>query len=356
MPFAKTQLRFEYSILQYLDQSGQLTQPIPAGFNSDKLKLLYQWLCKTRIFDSKAVALQRTGQLGTYASSLGQEAYSVGIGMSMQAEDCLAPYYRDHAAQLIRGVSEHEILQFWGGSEQGSLFKQAPQHDFANCIPIATQVTHAAGASLAYQLRGEPRVAVASCGDGATSRGDFYESLNFAGVKKLPLVVYVNNNQWAISVPLQQQTACETIAQKAIAAQVDSVRVDGNDVIAVCQAMQVALQKARRGEGCTLIEGISYRLCDHTTADDASRYGDADSLQQAWLRCPLLRLKNYLSAQNIWSEVEQEQLETTYQIHLQAEVELYLNSLAEQPSAIFEHLYAQLPYAYKEQYERLKSC
>ena len=356
MASGKTQLRFEYSIIQYLDASGQLTQPLPTAMTIDKLKELYQWLCKTRIFDTKAIALQRTGQLGTYASSLGQEAYSVGIGMSMQTEDCLAPYYRDHAAQLIRGVHEHEILQFWGGSERGSLFKHGPQHDFANCIPIATQITHATGSALAYQLRGEPRVAVASCGDGATSRGDFYESLNYAGLRKLPLVIYVNNNQWAISVPLVQQTACETIAQKALAAQVNSIRVDGNDVIAVYQAMKMSLASARGGEGCTLIEGISYRLCDHTTADDASRYVDADSLRQAWSHCPLRRLKKYLIALGAWSEAAQEELEATYQIHLEDQVEIYLNSPAEEPCALFDHLYAQLPYAYEGQYKRVKLC
>ena len=350
---SKTQIRFEFGLKQFLNQDGALEVELPPKFNTDLLRSMYQWMVKTRLFDAKAIAMQRTGQLGTYASSLGQEAYSVAMGLAMRREDCLAPYYRDHAAQLIRGVSEAEILQFWGGSEQGSNFKHAPQHDFTSCIPIATQVTHAAGAAMAFQIKNEKRVAVTSCGDGATSRGDFYESINFAGVRSLPLVIYVNNNQWAISVPIKQQTACETIAQKAIAAQIRSLRVDGNDVIAIYSVMQEALELARSGGGATLIEGVSYRLCDHTTADDADRYRDKNELQEAWARCPIHRLKKYLIDKGDWSEQDEEELVASYRIHLEHQVNHYLQDPGEEPSAIFDYLYADLPYSYLNQKQHL---
>ena len=171
----------------------------------------------TRLFDYKAVALQRTGMLNTYASTLGQEAISVGIGASMQREDVFCPFYRDYAAQLMRGVKMSEILSFWKGNEWGNHFSECPL-DFPICVPIATQLLHAAGVATAFKLRKQAKVAVSICGDGATSEGDFYEAINVAGVWQLPVVFVIDNNQWAISVPRKHQTDAQTLAQKAIAA------------------------------------------------------------------------------------------------------------------------------------------
>src|SRR6185295_11666843 len=154
-----------------------------------------------RVFDSKAVALQRTGKLGTYASCLGHEAAHIGIGSAMHEDDVFAPMYREYGAQFIRGVKPREVLMYWGGDERGNAFSGI-QHDFAWCVPIATQCLHAAGAALAFKIRGEKRCAVTVLGDGGTSEGSFYEAINFAGVARLPLVVVVVNNKWAISVPL----------------------------------------------------------------------------------------------------------------------------------------------------------
>ena len=186
----------------------------------------------TRVFDKKAIALQRTGKMGTYPSSLGQEAISVAIGSVMQKDDVLFPYYREYGAQFLRGVTMTEIFQYWGGDERGMDYK-GPQKDFPICVPIATHAPHAVGVAYAMKLRKEPRVAVFVCGDGATSKGDFYEAMNAAGLWKLPVVFVVNNNQWAISVRREIQTGCQTIAQKAIAAGFDGEQVDGNDIVAV---------------------------------------------------------------------------------------------------------------------------
>ena len=215
--------------------------------------------------------MQRTGRLGTYAASLGQEAVSVGIASAMREEDVLLPSYRDNAALIWRGVKLEEILLFWGGDERGNRFS-GPVQDFPFCIPVGSQAPHAAGVAYAFKLRKEPRVAVCMFGDGATSKGDVFEAMNFAGVHKLPVVFVVTNNQWAISVPLRLQTASETLAQKAIAAGFIGEQVDGNDVVAVRAAAEDGDRRGSDGQGPRFIEAVTYRLGDHTTADDASRY------------------------------------------------------------------------------------
>jgi len=336
---------FEIDFLQVLDREGTPVQPLPA-FAQDvqALLALYRAMVLTRAFDTKAVALQRTGKLGTFASSVGQEAIGVGVASAMQPDDMLFPSYRDHAAQLLRGVTMAESLLYWGGDERGSQFSAVPG-DFPNCVPIGTQVCHAAGAAYAFQLRGEPRVAVTILGDGGTSKGDFYEGMNFAGVWNAPLVIVVNNNQWAISVPRARQTAAQTLAQKAIAAGIRGVQVDGNDVIAVRQAAQEAIDRARAGGGPTLIEAVTYRLGDHTTADDATRYRDSDIVKQAWEAEPILRLRNYLMRQNAWDKAQEEQLGRACYAQVEEAVAAYLAVEHPDSSAMFDHLYATLPNA-----------
>src|SRR5204862_8118177 len=264
--------RFEVRRRSYLAPDGTVLRPLP-DFASDipKLLALYRGMVLTRAFDLKAVSLQRTGRLGTYAVSLGQEAVAVGIASAMRQEDVLLPSYRDNGALLWRGMKMEEILLFWGGDERGNL-SSGPPHDFPYSIPVASQAPHAAGVAYAFKLRKEPRVAVCLFGDGATSKGDVYEAMNFAGVHKLPVVFVATNNQWAISVPLRLQTGSETLAQKAIAAGFIGEQVDGCDVVAVRAAAEAAMAAARDGQGPHFIEAVTYRLGDHTTSDDASRY------------------------------------------------------------------------------------
>jgi 2-oxoisovalerate dehydrogenase E1 component alpha subunit len=237
--------RFEVRRRSYLAPDGSVLRPLPA-FAADMptLLALYRGMVLTRAFDLKAVSLQRTGRLGTYAVSLGQEAVSVGVASAMRAEDVLLPSYRDNGTLLWRGTKMEEILLFWGGDERGNL-SSGPPHDFPYCIPVGSQAPQAAGVAYAFKLRKEPRVAVCLFGDGATSKGDVYEAMNFAGVHKLPVVFVANNNQWAISVPVKLQTASETLAQKAIAAGFTGEQVDGNDVIAMRAAAEEAIAQAR---------------------------------------------------------------------------------------------------------------
>ena len=267
-----------------------------------------------------------------------------GVASVMLPDDVLFPSYRDHSAQLLRGVTMAESLLYWGGDERGSQFSAVP-NDFPNCVPIGTQVCHAAGAAYAFLLRGEPRVAVTILGDGGTSKGDFYEGMNCAGVWNAPLVIVINNNQWAISVPRSRQTIAQTLAQKAIAAGIAGLQVDGNDVIAVRQAAQEALDKARAGGGPTLIEAVTYRLGDHTTADDATRYRDSDIVKQAWDAEPVLRLRKYLTSVNAWDKTQEEQLGRACYAQVEEGVAAYQAVGQPGPDAMFDHLYATLPTA-----------
>ncbi|MDH3419071.1 MAG: pyruvate dehydrogenase (acetyl-transferring) E1 component subunit alpha [Gammaproteobacteria bacterium] len=337
--------RFEIELTRYLDADGAALGELPAfASNRETLVELYRWMVLARTFDQKAIALQRTGRLGTYASSLGQEGVSVGLAHAMRPEDVLLPSFREHGAQLLRGVTPKELLQYWGGDERGSNFA-VPRQDFPVCIPVGSHAPHAAGAALAFKLRGEPRAAVAVFGDGATSKGDVYEAMNVAGAWQLPIVFVATNNQWAISVPRNAQTAAATLAQKAIGAGLEGRQVDGNDVIAVRQVIGEALDKARSGGSATLIEALTYRLADHTTADDASRYRDDDEVAKHWKQEPVARLRSHLTTAHSWSKAEEEALIEACAAQVEQATDAYLAEPPEPPEAMFDHLYAELPSA-----------
>jgi len=341
--------RFEVRRRSYLAPDGTVLRPLPSfAFDTAVLISLYRGMVLTRAFDLKAVSLQRTGRLGTYAVSLGQEGVSVGIASAMREEDVVLPSYRDNGTLLWRGTKMEEILLFWGGDERGNL-SSGPVHDFPYCIPVGSQAPHAAGVAYAFKLRKEPRVAVCLFGDGATSKGDVWEAMNFAGVHKLPVVFVANNNQWAISVPLQLQTASQTLAQKAIAAGFSGEQVDGNDVIAVRAAAEDAIAQARAGGGPRLIEAVTYRLSDHTTADDAARYRPPEEVQARWKEEPIARLRAYLVSQKAWGKSQEEELAADCQKQIETAIERYLATAPRAPQTMFDHLYAELPRAYASQ-------
>ena len=341
--------KFEVHHSQFLDPHGKAVQPLPA-FARDPASLvaLYRWMALMRTYDAKAVALQRTGQIGTFASLLGQEAINAGVGSAMAKDDVFLMTYRENGVQLMRGVTLKELFLYWGGDERGCDYAR-PRGDFPICITIAAHATHAAGVAYAMKLRREPRAVVCSLGDGATSKGDFYEGLNAAGAWKLPLVFVVTNNQWAISVPRSMQSATQTLAQKAVAAGIEGIQVDGNDVVAVRHAMDEALAKARSGGGPTVVEAITYRLSDHTTADDASRYRSPDELAAAWKLEPMLRLRAYLAECGAWDKTREDQLLRECNEQVQAAAQAYLDTPPPPKEQMFDHLYAQLPAALARQ-------
>ena len=341
----------EFSVerVQVLDPAGNLVDDAPeiAG-DRESLVSMYRWMVLTRTFDARAVSLQRTGQLGTYASSLGQEAVSVGLAEAMEDADVLLPSFREHGAQLYRGVTMTELLLFWGGDERGSDFSAA-RHDFPCCIPVGSHAPHAAGVAMAFQLRNVPQAAVCVFGDGATSKGEVYEAMNISGAWELPAVFVACNNEWAISVPRTAQTTCETLAQKALACGFEGIQVDGNDVIAVRQAAVRALEKARRGGGPTFIEAQTYRLGDHTTVDDASRYRDDEEVGRHWEKEPLARLRNFLTHAHGWSREEEEATIESCRISVEASVEEYLATGIQPVETIFDYLHDELPSGYAGQ-------
>ncbi len=340
-------------ITAFLDPAGKVLKDLPAfARDREELVRMYTAMARTRAFDAKAIALQRTGRLGTYASSLGQEAIGVGTAFAMRGEDVLLPSFREHAAQLVRGVTLEELFLYWGGDERGNDFA-GPRRDFPVCIPVATHFPHAAGVALAMLHKHETGVAVAMGGDGATSKGDFYEALNIVGAWRLPAVFVINNNQWAISVRRRDQTAAETLAQKAHGAGLPGVQVDGNDAIAVRDTVARALGWARKGCGGMLIECLSYRLGDHTTADDASRYREDEEVSARWKDEPLVRLRKHLTEAHGWTRDEEEALIENSRAEVEAAAERYLATDPEPPRAMIDSLYAALPADLQAQAEEL---
>ena len=348
--------QFQIRRRAYLSASGELTNPLPHfAREASALLPLYRAMVLLRTLDAKAVALQRTGRLGTYGVALGQEAVLIGTASAMAATDVLFPTYRENGALLWRGVTIEEILTYWSGDERGSNF-QGPREDFPICITIGSQAPHAVGAAIAFKFRRQDRVAVCCMGDGATSKGDIYEAMNMAALHKLPVVFVIDNNQWAISVPLKRQTATATLAQKAIAAGMPGEQADGNDVIAVRASMDKAIARARAGEGPTLVEAVTYRLGDHTTADDARRYRSDEEVKAHWQQEPIARLKKYLVAQSAWTKTDEEALIASCQHQVEDGVARYLALPPRQPASMFDHLYETLPPVLQRQKDELEGA
>lgn len=352
MPHETKVAHFDITHTRYLSEHSELEQPLPAFASPDTLIELLRLMTLTREFDQQVINLQRTGQMGTYPSCQGAEAFGVGIGHALHQDDVLCPYYREQGALIQRHTGLSGLLLYWGGNELGSNQHNNDQ-DFPVSVPIASQCLHATGIAYAFKYRQQQRAVVVTIGDGGTSEGDFYEAINVAGAWKLPVVFVINNNQWAISVPLSQQTACETIAQKAIAAGIPGKQVDGNDVIAVSDSVKTAIDHARQGLGPTLIEALTYRLSDHTTADDATRYQPQDAMKQAFKKEPLSRLLQYLLQQKHLTESDYETMQKNCRQEVDLAIQQYLDHPKSPPTSAFDFLYEQLPEAYTDQYHSL---
>lgn len=339
--------RFEIPYYQYIDEHGNLLdQSASCIDDKDVLLALYRYMVFVRVLDAKAIALQRTGKLGTYPSTRGQEAVFVGVGRALDKKDVFVPYYRDIGTLIQRGVNASQILTYWGGDERGNVFAN---DDFPYCVPIGSQTLHAAGAAFALKYKKTPHAVLVMCGDGGTSQGDFYEAMNVAGIWELPLVFVVCNNQWAISVPRERQTKAVTIAQKAIAAGFDGEQVDGNDVVAVFNRTDAALKRARQENKPTLLEMMCYRQSDHTTADDASRYEPKEHRDAAWPKEPISRLKQFLEKKSWWNQAEEEKLLAECAKDVEATVKEYIELEPQPLTSMFDYLYETLPECYAAQ-------
>jgi pyruvate dehydrogenase E1 component alpha subunit len=265
------------------------------GLSPEDLRDLLRWMVVARRLDRECVALQRQGELTVYPGFEGQEAAQLGSAIALGPDDFVWPTFRELAVALRRGVDPVQYLQYHRGTWHGGPYDPRATRFGPICIPIATQIVHAAGYALGQQLDGTAAVSIAYFGDGATSEGDFHEAANLAGVWRLPLVLFCQNNGWAISVPTAKQTAGE-IWRRAEGYGFQGVRVDGNDVLAVYAETKRALDKARAGEGPTLIEAMTYRIGAHSTADDATRYRTDDQVDAARAFDPIVRFRAWLLA------------------------------------------------------------
>ncbi len=287
-----------------LDADGR-----PHGYEPDltpdQLESLYRWMVFGRQLDERGLQLQRQGRLGVWGPMVGQEAAQAGLGLAMCPGDWIFPSYREAIVLSMRGLELSELFAYYRGLYW--VADPARTGVFPVQIMIGDQALHAVGAGMGFGLQHQPHVAVAAVGDGATSQGDFLESLNFAGVFNAQAVLFVQNNHWAISVPRSRQTRSETLAQKALAHGITGVLVDGNDALAVYAVCHWALERARAGRGPVLVEALTYRLGAHTTADDPRRYQPTDEIEGWRSRDPLPRLRQYLERLGIWdSEAERD--------------------------------------------------
>jgi len=309
--------KFSVSFLQVLNENGKVDAKLDPKLSDEKLLEMHRWMRLARELDERMLKLQRQGRLGTFPPNTGQEAISIPIALAMQKNDWFAGAFRELGGRLVRGEPLTATLYYYNGWEEGNIMPVDDLRILPTSVVIGCQFPHAAGLAYASRYKGEDAAAVAFIGDGGTSEGDFHEGLNFAAAWKAPAVFVVQNNQWAISIPRNDQTPSATLAQKAIAYGIPGVQVDGNDPLAVHVAISEALDRARRGEGPTLIEAVTYRLMMHTTADDPSKYRSKEEEELAWTKEPLVRFDKYLRAKNIWDDAKEEALKT----ELKAEVE-----------------------------------
>ncbi len=299
----KTIKKFEIKYLQILNESGDADSELMPEVSDGWIKRAFETMVLVRTFNDRALSLQREGRIGTYASILGQEASQVGSALALNKDkgDWVFPSFRETGVYITLGYPAGLLFRYWGGDERGM---KAPEdiNIFPMSVPVGTQIPHATGAAMAMKLKGRDSVAVTYFGDGGSSRGDFHEAMNMAGVFKAPALFLCQNNQWAISLPRKNQSAAETIAQRAFGYGIEGIQVDGNDIFAVYRATLEAAERARKGQGATLIESFTYRLDDHTTADDASRYRSKEEVEGWKKKEPFIRLRLFMEKKGLWTE------------------------------------------------------
>lgn len=337
-------------VYQVLGPDGKLVDT-PPDLTPDRLLAAYRWMLFGRQFSDRMIALQRQGRMGTFAPINGQEATAVGLALPLTPDDWIVASYREILAYMVRGVPPLTIAQVHRG-EVGAYPREA------NCLPyqivLGTQMLHAVGVAMAIKYEHKPNVVIGVCGDGATSEGDFNEALNFGGVFKAPVVFVVQNNGWAISLPRSRQTAARTIADRAAGFGMPGVVVDGNDLLAVYKVVGEAVERARAGEGPTLIEAQTYRLGAHTTADDPKKYRPQEELAEWAARDPLVRLRSYLMGQGLLSEADDTRLRDEVRAEIQAMVDALESQPPQDPLVLFDNVFATLPPSLASQKDALR--
>ncbi|MBM7643857.1 pyruvate dehydrogenase E1 component alpha subunit [Scopulibacillus daqui] len=341
-----------FPIKQIVDGKGNLIdETYKDHLTKDFVHKVYKKMLFARMFDRKCVNLQRQGRIGTYVPFEGQEAAQVGSALALAEDDWMFPTYRDHGATLTFGATMVNLLLYWQGRYEGVL----PPKDkkiFPPAVPIASQLLHATGAAIAEKKKGTDRVAIVYFGDGATSEGDFHEGLNFASVFQAPVVFFNQNNGFAISVPMSRQMHSKTIAQKALAYDIEGVRIDGNDIFAVYFTTLNAIEKARRGHGPTLIEAVTWRYGAHTTSDDPSKYRDQSENDIRREKFdPVARIERFMKNNGMWDE-SMEELEQTASKEIETAVKEMESAPPVDRNHLFDHVFERTPWPISEQKER----
>lgn len=319
------------------------------NISDEEFREMYRQMVLARKFDERAFSLQRRGEISTYAPHKGQEAAQIGAVFAMNEDDWMVPSFRETAAFIARDASLKKLFMRWMGDPNG-------QTDLGNnlpvAIPVGTQNLHAAGIGMAMEKQDEENAVVSFTGDGSTSEGDFHESLNFSGVFSGHNVFIVQNNQYAISLPVDKQTKSETLAQKAVAHGIDGIQVDGNDIIAVIKGMREALEKARDGEP-VLFEALTYRLEDHTTSDDSTRYRDEEEVEEWKNKDPLRRFREYLKEQDIWED-ELEEFEEEAEEKIKEASNEAIDEDDPEMEEMFDYVYKETPEMLQKEKEEFK--
>jgi len=354
MPRKKMKIPHQIEYLSVLNEDGQVEKDLEPDIPEELLLKLHRAMLLGRRFDERLLSLQRQGRIGTFAPIKGQEASQLGAVALLRPSDWTAPSFRETAAELWRGKTMESVMLTFGGFNEGNPAEEK-HNDLPVAVPVASQITHAVGIAWAIKYRQKDDVAMTFFGDGATSEGDFHEGMNFAGVYQIPVIFVCQNNQWAISVPRSKQTRSETLAQKALAYGMPGIQVDGNDVLAVYAAAKEAVERARSGEGPSMIECVTYRVMMHTTADDPKRYRTEEEVEEWIKRDPISRFQKYLIGRNLLSEDKIEALEDEIKNEIQGAVELAEEHMKKfsDPLHLFEHTFAECPPTLKEQREEL---
>lgn len=338
----------QFPITQYVTSDGELDPQHEEMYDPALVKSFYEHMLKTRVFDRKAINLQRQGRIGTYAPFEGQEAAQVGSAMALDQQDWLFPSYRDHAATITFGHSLVHVLMYWAGKVEGCIPPEG-KHIFPPAVPIATQIPHAVGAAWAEKLKGASGASIVYFGDGATSEGDFHEGLNFASVFDVPVVFFCQNNGYAISVPMARQMKTKTIAQKSLAYDLPGVRVDGNDVLAVYHVTKKALQDGREGKGPTLIEAVTWRYGAHTTADDPTKYRNQKESEERRMHDPLTRMEKLLRQKGDWDEQWAKSIADEMELKVDQAVKEMESLPKTEPTYMFDHIFQTPTWNIKQQ-------
>jgi pyruvate dehydrogenase E1 component alpha subunit len=354
MPRRKISISTKVESLSILNEKGQLDAKLDPKIPGELMLKLHRAMLLGRRFDERLLSLQRQGRIGTFAPITGQEASQVGAVAALRNSDWMVPSFRETAAEIWRGRTLESVILLFGGYNEGG-YVEEERNDLPMSVPVGSQVLHAVGLGWAMKYRGKDDVAMAFFGDGGTSEGDFHEGLNFAAVYQAPAVFVCQNNQWAISIPRSKQTLSKTIAQKAVAYGLPGIQVDGNDVLAVYAAAAEAVERARSGEGPTLIECVTYRMMMHTTADDPKRYRTDKEVAGWKKRDPIARFQKYLTDQGLLTEDKIDALEEEIKAEIQAAVERAEQKMSGlgDPLDMFEHAYAETTPTLEEQREEL---